>query len=40
MSNIACPICKTPWTKKVSQSEKNPNRVYNTCDNCFLEKPG
>jgi|SRR6185437_457731 len=37
---MSCPLCHTPWTKNVSQSEKNPNRVYNSCKNCFQEKPG
>jgi len=36
----SCPLCHEPWTKKISNSDKNPNRVYNTCQNCFVEKPG
>lgn len=39
MSSPNCPICQKPWTKKISTSDKNPNRVYNTCDNCYVEKP-
>lgn len=38
MSN--CPICNEPWTKKISNSVNNPNKVYNTCLNCYQEKPG
>jgi len=36
----SCPICHEPWTKKISNSVNNPNRVYNTCLNCYQEKPG
>lgn len=35
-----CPLCHAPWKKNVSKSEKNPNRVYNSCTTCFVEKPG
>lgn len=40
MSAPSCPLCHTAWTNKVSNSEKNPNRVYQSCDNCYVEKPG